>query len=82
MADKDGTYIILSSLGSTSDLALRNHKATLLNEASDYSNAEQFKVDFHNRKRIAGCVRAHPALIFGVRQKIDHPIQKNGNPTC
>lgn len=75
LADVKGAYIIVSSQGSTADLALMNRKAAMQEAISDYINASQLKVDFYDRERIAGWVRAHPALILWVREKIGRPLQ-------
>ncbi|MCL6601288.1 MAG: hypothetical protein K6T94_00285 [Paenibacillus sp.] len=75
LADNNGAYIIVSSQGSTADSALKNRKVAMQNAVSDYVNASHLKVDFYDRERIAGWVRAHPALILWVRHKIGRPIQ-------
>lgn len=75
LADVNGAYIIVSSQGSTADSALKNRKAAMQHAISDYTSASQMKVDFYDRERIAGWVRAHPAIILWIRDKIGRPIQ-------
>ena len=70
-----GAYIIVSIQGSTSDTALNSRKAAMREALVDCPNAEDLKVDFYDRERVAGWVRSCPALIPWVRAKIGHPMQ-------
>lgn len=70
-----GAYIIVSIQGSTSDTALNNRKAAMCEALVDCPNAEDLKVDFYDRERVAGWVRSCPSLIPWVRAKIGHPMQ-------
>lgn len=75
LIDSKGAYIIVSSQGSTADLALKDRKKAMLDALSDYPNHDDIKVDFYDRERIAGWVRSHPALVLWVREKVGRPIQ-------
>jgi hypothetical protein len=75
LADASGAYIIVSSQGSTSDLALKSRRDAMKEALSGYPNAAKIKVDFYDRERIAGWVRNYPSLILWIRDKIGKPIQ-------
>lgn len=70
-----GSYIIVSSNGSTSEKALNNRKNAMREALQDEDEAENLHVDFYDRTRVASWVRSYPALILWVRQKIGDPIQ-------
>ncbi len=75
LANANGAYIIVSSHGSTADSALIDRKEAMQEALSDLANAQNIKVDFYDRARIAGWVRCHQSLIIWVREKIGKPMQ-------
>lgn len=75
LIDAKGAYIIVSSQGSTTDLALKSRVAAMKEALADQPNASNIKIDFYDRDRVAGWVRSHPALVLWVRDKIGQPIQ-------
>jgi hypothetical protein len=75
LANQSGAYVIVSSEGSTSDIALRNRRKAMEEAVKDLPNAKTFSLDFYDRTRLATWVRDHPGLIPWVREKIGKPIQ-------
>ncbi|UJF32624.1 hypothetical protein [Paenibacillus hexagrammi] len=75
LAAANGAYIIVSSQGSTSDLALMKRRRAMQEAISDSPYAATIKLDFYDRDRVAAWVRCHPSLILWVRGKIGRPIQ-------
>jgi hypothetical protein len=70
-----GVYIIVSSQGSTADLALVSRKGAMREALSGYQNHLDLMIDFYDRERIAGWVRQHPSLVLWVRKKMGKPLQ-------
>jgi hypothetical protein len=64
-----GAYIIVSSRDSVTDSSLKDRI-----DAMKEATANDFYVDFFDRNRVATWVRAHPALILWVREKIGHSL--------
>jgi len=75
LADYSGSYIIVSSIGSTSDLALQNRRDAMAEAIKDLPNAAALTLDFYDRTRLATWVRDHAGLIPWVREKIGKSIQ-------
>lgn len=74
LADAAGAYVIVSSQGSTADIALRNRHDALREALSDVPNAENLKTDFYDRRRVASWVQCHPGLVAWVRQEVGRAL--------
>jgi hypothetical protein len=74
LADQSGAYVIVSSEGSTSDIALRNRRKAMQEAVKDLPNADTLCLDFYDRTRLATWVRDRPGLIPWVREKIGKAI--------
>lgn len=74
LADEDGAYIIVSSQGSTADIALRNRRNALREALAGVVNAAQLHTDFYDRTRLASWVRQHSGLITWVREKVGRAL--------
>ncbi|MBZ9993147.1 hypothetical protein [Mesorhizobium sp. BH1-1-4] len=74
LAAEDGSYIIISSSGSTADFALTNRRKAMAETVKDIKNASKLHLDFYDRNRIATWVRDHPGLIPWVRHRIGKSI--------
>lgn len=74
LANESGSYIIVSSTGSTSDSALIARKNAMHAALTDVSNGERLHVDFYDRSRIATWVRLFPGLALWVKSKIGKSI--------
>lgn len=72
LAESDGAYIIVSSLGTTSDSALTNRKNAIVEAANGL--AGKLHSDFYDRTRLATWVRNHPGLVVWVRGAIGRAI--------
>lgn len=75
LVDSKGAYIIVSSQGSTTDSALISRVDAMREALKTLPNASNIKVDFYDRERIAGWVRAHPTIGLWIRKKLGRPIQ-------
>lgn len=64
LADRSGAYIIVSSQGSTTDIALNNRRTAMFQAVENYPNAPNLKLDFYDRMRVATWVRDHASLIL------------------
>jgi hypothetical protein len=72
LAECGGAYIIVSSEGSTSDIALTNRIAAMANASKEV--ADQLFLDFYDRTRLATWVRNHAGLVVWVRREIGRAI--------
>ncbi len=70
LANEAGAYIIVSSSGSTADVALQNRRDAMREALSDVDNPDQLETDFYDRTRLASWVRRHPGYIAWVKEKI------------
>lgn len=70
LAHEGGAYIIVSSNGSTADIALGNRRNALREALTGVDNAVQLHTDFYDRTRLATWVRQHPGLITWVKEKV------------
>jgi hypothetical protein len=68
LAAHEGAYIIVSSKGATSDIALNNRRAAMRQAAG--RNASGLMVDFYDRTRISTWLRDHPGLFPWVRERV------------
>ena len=75
LADRSGAYIIISSVGATSDTALQNRRAAMKDAVNDLPGAAALTLDFYDRGRLASWVREHAGLIPWVREKIGRSIR-------
>ncbi|MBW7885493.1 MAG: hypothetical protein H3C34_23265, partial [Caldilineaceae bacterium] len=74
LASLAGAYIIVSSIGSTADSALRRRRKAMQDAVSSLPNAANLTIDFYDRERLASWVRQHPGLVVWVREQIGQPI--------
>lgn len=74
LANDGGAYIIISSHGSTADIALRNRRSAMREAIEDCVDAEHLFTDFYDRTRLATWVRRHPGLITWVKQRVGRAI--------
>jgi hypothetical protein len=74
LADLFGAYIIVSSIGSISDVPLQSRRNAMAEAVKDLPNAEALALDFYDRTRLATWVRDHSGLIPWVREKIGKAI--------
>lgn len=74
LAARSGSYLIVSSLGSTSDTALRNRRLAMKEAIADLATRESLFVDFYDRGRVASWLREHPGLVPWVRERIGKPF--------
>lgn len=75
LADQAGAYIVVSSQGSTSDIALRNRREAMSEALGSAPNAAHLKLDFYDRTRVATWVGDHTGLVLWVREKIGKAVQ-------
>lgn len=74
LANEGGAYIIVSSHGSTADIALRNRRSAMRETLDGCTDTEQLFTDFYDRTRLATWVRMHPGLITWVKQRVGRAI--------
>lgn len=74
LADQGGGYVIVSSQGSTADIALINRREAMRNALADLQNGDALSVEFYDRTRIASWVRSHDGLIPLVRALVGRPV--------
>lgn len=74
LADERGAYVIVSSHGSTADIALRNRRKALRDALTGVANAADLHTDFYDRTRLASWVRQHPGLIAWVKEKVGRAL--------
>lgn len=74
LADEGGAYVIVSSTGSTADIALRNRQKALREALEGVDNADLLHTDFYDRTRLATWVRRHPGLITWVKEKVGRAL--------
>lgn len=74
LANKSGSYIIVSSKGSVADSALASRRTAMRAAVADVQQGSELHVDFYDRRRIASWVNSHPGLIPWVRSRTSSPI--------
>jgi hypothetical protein len=74
LADQSGAYIIVSSIGSTSHIALRKRREAMAQAINDLPNAGALTLDFYDRKRLETWLRDHSGTVLWVRERIGRPI--------
>jgi hypothetical protein len=74
LADKHGSYVIVSASGSTSDSALARRKAAMRDALDGEPYADKLHTDFYDRTRLATWVRTYPGLVAWVRTRIGRVI--------
>ena len=74
LANENGAYVIVSSHGSTADIALRNRRNALREALAEVVNEAQLHTDFYDRTRLATWVRQHPGLITWVKEKVGRAL--------
>jgi hypothetical protein len=63
LAKASGAYIIVSSTGSTSDLALQSRKRAMAEALQGVPEGANLALDFYDRNRVATWVRDHAGII-------------------
>lgn len=76
LIQEKGAYIIVSSIGSTTEPALNNRINAMKRSVADETGHENLHLDFFDRGRIANWVRNHTSLICWVRNKIGKPLTR------
>ncbi|MSP50012.1 MAG: hypothetical protein EXQ95_11900 [Alphaproteobacteria bacterium] len=74
LANVSGAYIIVSSSGSTSDLALKNRRDAMAEAIKGTPAEGKLALDFYDRSRITTWVRDHAGLIPWVRELTGKPV--------
>jgi hypothetical protein len=74
LAAASGSYIIVSSSGSTADSALNSRRAAMADAVSGSADAAKLHLDFYDRNRVASWVRDHAGLIPWVRSRIGKSV--------
>jgi len=74
LANRSGAYIIASSTGSTSDMALQNRRDAMKEAVRDLPSAAALTLEFYDCGRLATWVRQHAELILWAREKIGRSI--------
>ena len=74
LARASGAYVIVSSGGSTSNLALTNRRKAMSEALVGVPDAANLTVDFYDRNRIATWVRDHVGLIPWIRSRIGKAV--------
>ena len=74
LAARSGAYIIVSSQGSTSDLALRGRRDAMSDAMGGVSDGDALALDFYDRTRIATWVRDHVGLIPWIRTLVEKAV--------
>lgn len=70
LAAAGGAYVIVSSKGSVTDLALRERRAAMRQAVQDLELGEHLRLDFYDRRRLATWVNEHPGLSAWVRERV------------
>lgn len=74
LADAFGSYVIVSSHGSTADSALHNRRKAMRDAIAGIANAGQLHTDFFDRTRMATWVRLHPGLVTWVKERVGRAL--------
>lgn len=74
LADAAGSYVMVSSSGSTADGALRNRRDALREALDGVGNAALLHTDFYDRTRLATWVRQYPGLITWVKERVGRAL--------
>ena len=75
MAAQGGAYIIVSSKGSLTDVALTNRIQAMREAVQDIPHASSLHLEFFDRNRLATWVRDHAGMVLWVREKIGEPLR-------
>jgi hypothetical protein len=75
LADQSGAYIMVSSEGSTSYIALQSRRDAMKQAISDLPNADALHLDFYDRRRLETWLRDHTGTVLWVRERIGKPLQ-------
>lgn len=70
LAEQGGAYIIVSSLGSVSDTALKDRRRAMRDALKGDKNASKLETDFFDRQRVATWVNQTPGLIPWVKDRV------------
>ena len=74
LAQACGAYVIVSSAGSTSAVALKNRREAMADALCDVPEAANLTLDFFDRNRIATWARDHLGLIPWIRSRIGKAV--------
>lgn len=69
LANDSGSYVIVSSTGSTADGPLKDRRQAMRDAVKDAANEKYLHTDFYDRTRIATWVRRHPGLVAWTRER-------------
>lgn len=74
LAKANGSYVIVSSQGSTADSALQNRKKAMQQAVGDLPEGVTIHLDFYDRDRLARWVRSYPGVDLWLREHIGEPL--------
>jgi hypothetical protein len=74
LINASGAYVIVNSTGSTSDTALTNRRAAMVEAVEGEPGASHIALDFYDRNRMATWLRDHIGLVPWVRSRIGRSI--------
>ena len=75
LADQSGAYIMVSSEGSTSDIALQSRRDAMKQAINDLPNPDGLHLDFYDRRKLETWLRDHTGTVLWVKEKIGKPLQ-------
>src|SRR3989338_145510 len=74
LAMTHGSYVIVSSQGSTADSALRSRRKAMQTAIDDLPDGVTLHLDFYDRDRLARWVRSYPGVDLWLRERIGEPL--------
>ena len=75
LADQSCAYIMVSSEGSTSDIALQSRRDAMKQAINDLPNPDGLHLDFYDRRKLETWLRDHTGTVLWVKEKIGKPLQ-------
>ncbi len=75
LADRSGSYVIISGESSTSDLALQGRRNSMSDAVGDIPNAASLGLDFYDGRRLTSWVGEHAGLVLWVRQRTGRSLR-------
>lgn len=74
LAKASGAYVMVSSLGSVADFALKNRIEAMSAALKDVPNAASLKIDFYDRVRLTSWAQRYPSIAPWIRERVGKPI--------
>ncbi len=75
LAAQSGSYVIVSSKGTVSDIYLTKRKKAMRDAVASDPNAGQLHVDFYDRRRLADWINNYPGLVTWVKSRSTRPLK-------